>query len=238
MWDRTMPGASAWYAPQDQAHVGRIREQLPADTHGVRVLCGCESEYGGAGKVGISREVASQLDFVLMPMSHLHMKGYVEPLGLTSLEQVAALMVARFRELLALGLATGIAHPFLPCGYGDQTDAVLACISDAELRACFDLAAAAGVSIEITIGFFPGCRGGETPGFHDETFLRVLRLAKACGCVFHFASDTHALSGLGSVRSLQPYVDALGLRPGDLHPLVRSGRERARGRPRRAGASS
>ena len=220
MWDRTRPGASDWYRPQDLDHVVRTRELIPEDTCGVRVLVGCESEYCGDGKVGISPEAAAELDFVLLPMSHLHMKGFVEPPGTDTARDVADLMVRRFREVVGLGLATGIAHPFLPCGHVDEVDEIIGCIADGQFTECFGLAADAGVSIEITLGFFPGCRGPEPDGFHDDTFLRVLSLAKETGCRFHFASDAHRLDGIGDVRKLVPYVNALGLTRADITPLV------------------
>jgi len=49
----------------------------------------------------------------------------------------------------------------------------------------------------------------------------VYRLALEAGCVFHFASDTHSLAGMGRVRGLEPFVQQLGLTAANLHPLVR-----------------
>lgn len=220
LWDSSCPGASPWYTPQDLAHVLQIRSQLPPAADGVRVLCGCESEYGGPGRLGIGAAGKAKLDFVLLPMSHFHMRGFIVPTDLAEPADIAALLVQRFDAVVALGLADGIAHPFLPCGHSDKVDAVIGRIADDTFRGCFARAAQAGVSIEITLGFFPGCAAGEKEGFHDETFLRVLRLAKAAGCCFHFASDTHTLAGVGGVRKLAPYVEALGLTPRDIAPWV------------------
>lgn len=221
LWDNAMPGSSKWYAPQDFHHIMQIRDQIPADTHGVRVLVGCESEFCGAGKPGISRAVADQLDFVLLPMSHFHMKGFVLPEGVESDEDVARLMVQRFKELVESGLATGIAHPFLPFGYADRIDAIIASISDAEFRECFDRAAEAGISIEIHVSFFPSCRDKVRAGFHDDSFLRVLTIAKRCGCYFHFASDAHKLVDLDNVLLLEKYVQELGIDSDDILPCLR-----------------
>ena len=221
MWDSRVPGASDWYRPQSYEHICQIREQIPDETGGVRVLVGCETEYCGDGKVGVSREVAEQLDFVLIPMSHTHMKGFVEPPGIDGPQDVASLMVARFTEVAELGLATGIAHPFLPLGYKEQVDEIVSLISDGQFADCFGLAAARGVSIEVTTGFFPKLGDGETDGWHDATFLRVLALAKQAGCVFHFASDTHTLAGIGRCLALEPYAHTLGITRDDLLPLVR-----------------
>jgi len=220
MWDSRVPGASDWYRPQTFDHISQTRAQLPADTNGVRVLIGCETEYCGDGRIGISRETAEQLDFVLVPISHLHMKGFVVPAGDLAPARVAAVMVQRFNEVVGLGLATGIAHPFLPLGYRDVVDEVLGLIPDEQFLDSFGRAADAGVSIEVTIHDFPSLGDGETEGFHDESFLRVLTLAKQAGCVFHFASDTHTLAGVGSSLDLEPYVRSVGIGRSDVLPLA------------------
>jgi histidinol phosphatase-like PHP family hydrolase len=110
----------------------------------------------------------------------------------------------------------------MPCGHAERTDAIVGSISDEDFRACFTAAAQAGVSIEITTGFFPSLRSQDgIEGWQDETFLRVLHLAKACGCHFHFASDAHSLAAIGSVLRLAPFVDELGLTERDIHPRFR-----------------
>ena len=83
LWDAVCPGASAWYAPQHVEHVQRLRQQIRTNVNGVRTLFGCESEYCGDGKVGLSRGAAAAFDFVLLPMSHLHMKDFVVPADVT-----------------------------------------------------------------------------------------------------------------------------------------------------------
>ena len=75
-WDSNVPGASEWYKPQDFDHIMKIKDEIPQDTLGVKILIGCETEYCGYGKVGITKR-SLQLDFVLIPISHLHMEGFV-----------------------------------------------------------------------------------------------------------------------------------------------------------------
>ena len=221
LWDAAVPGASDWYRPQDLAHISRIRAQMPADTHGVRVLIGCETEYVGGGVVGISPEAAEGLDFVLVPHSHFHMEGFVRPAEIRAPREVAELMRQRFAEVVGLEVTTGVAHPFLPCGFSEQTDEIIGEIGDGEFTDVFARAAERGVSLEITTGAFPSINGGETEGFHDQTFLRVYGLGMEAGCVFHLASDTHSLAGMGRVPQLDRFVGQLGLGPHHLHPLVR-----------------
>jgi len=221
MWDASAPGASDWYRPQDFAHIAQGRAAIPADTCGVRVLFGCETEYTGGGVVGITPEVAAQLDYVLVPHSHFHMEGFVRSAAVNTPRGIAALMLQRFAEVIALEVTSGVAHPFMPCIFTERTDEIIGTISDAAFTDLFGRAAERRVSIEITTGVFPSLGGGETEGFHDETFLRVYSLALEAGCAFHGASDAHSLEKIGHVRKLEPFVRQLGLGPADFHPLVR-----------------
>jgi len=75
--------------------------------------------------------------------------------------------------------------------------------------------------MEVTTSFFPGLADGEQEGFHDETFLRVLSLARQAGCVFHFASDAHCLDRVGRSVDLEPYARTIGITRADLAPLLR-----------------
>jgi len=223
LWDSAIEGASDWYRPQNVEHVLQTRRLLPADPRGVRVLVGCETEYCGGGKAGLSRAAAERFDFVLLPFTHFHMQGFVAPAGLDTPRAVAYLMAERCREAVATGLATGLAHPFYPFGYSDYADEVLACLSDGELVDCFGLVARAGLSVEINVCMFPGATGQTRPGFHDETFLRVLALAAEAGCRFHFGSDAHAVSQMDAVRGLGSYASKVGIGPADILPLFRPG---------------
>lgn len=225
LWDAAVPGASDWYRPQDLTHVSRIREQIPADTSGVRVLVGCETEYVGDGKVGISPTAAAKFDYVLVPHSHFHMEGFVRPSEIDTPPAIAALLQQRFAEVVELDVTTGIPHPFLPCILPERIDEILGHISDAAFEDLFGRAAERGVSIEITVGAFPSLRSKEQEGWHDETFLRVYALARDAGCVFHFASDAHRLDGVGGATRLEPFVRELVLGREHLHPLVRGAYE-------------
>lgn len=222
MWDAAVPGATDWYASQDLEHILRIREQVPDDTQGVRVLVGCETEYCGGGKLGITPAAAERLDYVLIPHSHFHMKGFTVPEELRESADVAALLVRRFHEVVASGLASGVAHPFLTLGFEESLDRILALIPDEQFLDCFGRAAEADVSIEIHTGMFPALGRGKERHHSEETFLRILSLAKRAGCRFHFTSDAHKLDDLELVVRMEPYVAKLGIAPEDIHPLFRT----------------
>ena len=89
VWDREIPGASDWYAPQDFDHILAIRRQIPSDLHGVRLLIGAETEFAG-GKIALTRAHRDELDYVLVPHSHIHMVGLVLPRERVTDRQVAA----------------------------------------------------------------------------------------------------------------------------------------------------
>lgn len=78
-WDETVPGASPWYHDQSIAFQMQIKTQIPADTRGVKVLVGAETEYCGmSDTLGMGREGAlNNLDFLLIPHSHVHMRKFV-----------------------------------------------------------------------------------------------------------------------------------------------------------------
>jgi len=221
VWDSAVPGGGQWYRKQSLRHILQIRRQIPDDTRGLRVLVGCECEYCGDGKVSITPASAEQLDYVLVPISHFHIEPMVKPADVNTPKEMAALLIQRFREAIELEIATGIAHPLLAHGYERQCDEILSHICEGELLDAFGRAAELGVSIEVHFGMFPGAGKGETEGFHDETFLRVLSLAKQAGCCFHFASDAHHLENVTRAVKLEPYARAIGITPDDILPLLR-----------------
>ena len=117
------------------------------------------------------------------------------------------------------GLATAIAHPFLPCGFDEQFENAIASISDAEFAEAFGLAAERGVGIEITASFLLPRTDGTY--FASETPLRFLAIAKRCGCKFTFGSDAHDPERQKMLPYLAALADAIGLTESDLIPLLR-----------------
>lgn len=78
LWDEKVPGASGWYKNQMISYGLQLRDCLPADTCGVRVMIGTETEYFAVtDTLGLLAETAKQFDYVLVPHSHTHMRGVV-----------------------------------------------------------------------------------------------------------------------------------------------------------------
>ena len=102
IWDKAVPGASAWYAPQDVAHVLSIKEEYaslsPEERQGIKLYFGCEAEYVGQGRISLTPDSAKLFDYVLVSAHHFHMKNFVRPLELEETKAICRLMKERFLE--------------------------------------------------------------------------------------------------------------------------------------------
>ena len=231
MWENPEAEPSRWYAPQNLEHVLGLRDELAGIETGVRALVGCEADYAGPGRAGISPEAAAQLDFVLLPCSHFHMKGFVDQPGDDTPAALARHMTGFFRAAVATGLATVIPHPFVPCGHMQKCEAAHALISDGEFAELFARAVEAGVAIEIHPSFFPGIFRPDSPEWmpdgdpqqRDDAFIRMLTIARGAGVRFTLASDAHARGEIGATLRMRQVVEKLGLTACDFLPLAVSG---------------
>ena len=70
IWVNPKLQPSDWYRSQDATQTARLRADLASISTNVRVLVGCEAEMIAPGKIGLTREYAAQLDFVLLACSH------------------------------------------------------------------------------------------------------------------------------------------------------------------------
>lgn len=215
IWVNPGQPPSHWYRPQDETQTARLRADLSSVTTGIRVLVGCEAEMIAPGKIGLTPEYARQLDFVLLACSHLHMKTFVEQPASDAPRDVAAHLVRLFSAAVTSGMPTSIAHPFLPCGYMEQFDAIVAAIPDSEFLDAFGAAAEHGVGIEVTTGFLPA---PAQKSFSIDTPVRFLSLARQAGCRFTFATDAHDPEAQKRLPELMPLVEAVGITPKDILP--------------------
>ena len=214
-WDERVVGPSGWYAPQNTAH---IKEALPLPKEeGIRFLFGCETEMRADMTIGISRERFDELDFVIIPTTHMHMKEFTVPQEYAGkADMLAKLWIEKLEALLAMDLPfekIGIAHL---CCYliGGGEDALyqntLAALKDEDLRRVFALAAKKGVGIELNKGDFAFKHGAK------EDILRIFGIAKAEGCKFYFGTDSHNPEGfIGAEERFTTAIRLLGLTEGD-----------------------
>lgn len=153
-WDETLPGASSWYAPQDFAHISAAKPLPQAE--GVRFLFGCETELDRFLTLGVSKERFSAFDFIVIPTTHFHMRGYtLSEEELQNAETRAIAWVKRLDAVLSMPLPfhkIGLAH--LTCGLiaptREEYREVLQHLPAAEMERLFKKAATLGV----------GCRHG------------------------------------------------------------------------------
>ncbi len=217
IWENKAARPSDWYRPQDENNISRLRAELSEISTSIRTLVGCEADMRAPGEFSISREFASELDHVLLSCSHFHMRDFVEQPPGHEPGDIARHLLRFFRAGIKSGLASAIAHPFLPCGHVDRFDSIISEISDAEFSEAFTEAARLEVGIEITTAFLPKAAAP----FSLETPVRLLSLAKEAGCLFTFGTDAHAPEQQRRLGELDYFARRLELSGKDLIPILR-----------------
>ncbi len=188
-WDSSVPGVSDWYSSQNFEHIKKILP-LPKDG-GVRFLFGCETEMNLFGTVGISRELYDEFDFVIIPTTHFHMRGYtLTDEELESPRARANAWIKRFDTLLSLDIPfkkVGVAH--LICAFigmtKDTVHETVAAIPESEMYRLFKRSAEVGVGIELNASAM------RCAVKHFEILMKPFVIAKECGCKFYLGTDAH-----------------------------------------------
>lgn len=208
------PPLTSFYQTQDRAH---INKSLPLP-QGERTefLFGAETEMTYNFKIGVGNKTLSELDFIIIPTTHLHMKGFAISLeDAASPERRAAVWVEKFKALLSAKLPfgkIGVAH--LACGLIAPTREefleVMRLLPEQDLRSLFRRSAELGLGIEINQSDF---------AYKDEeaeTVLRPFLIAKSEGAKFYLGSDAHTPDGFKrTVATFNKAIDALSLKESD-----------------------
>lgn len=219
MWDPAVPGASDWYAVQTYE---RTKSALPLpQSDKVKFLFGCETEMDRNCVIGVSAQTMKELDFIIVPTTHLHMDGFTLD-GSEGAEERAKLWIKRFDALLDAPMPfekTGIAH--LTCSLiwnrGDYLE-VLKRIPLSEYHRLFERAAKAGLGIELN---FPAYGMSASKA---ETELVPYKIAKEEGCRFYLGGDAHNPKDLAIGRkNFDAMIDALGLTEDDKILMLQGG---------------
>ena len=132
-------------------------------------------------------------------------------------EKLREFMLGRFRAACKIKLAvpTAICHPLYPI-LSDFEQQVVDGITDSELGECFKLASENDKAIEIHACLYRKGTKCNRDGL-SPSYLRVLGIAKECGCKFTFGSDAHAPFQWEHHRQrAQAMADALGLTEEDI----------------------
>ncbi len=200
-WDSAVAGASKWYAPQNFEH---ISASLPLPrAEGIDFLFGAETDIDKHLTLGIPISRFDDLDFVVIPTTHLHMTRFtIEEADSQVNERVAALWAERLEALLTMPIPfhkVGIAH--LVCYlFNNRTREdylkSLDLIPSEKMEELFSLAAERGCGIELNM---------TDMSFSDseaDTVLRPFRIAKSYGCKFYLGSDAHGPSAFKDAKDI------------------------------------
>jgi len=213
-WDEKVEGASDWYAQQNYAHICEAKPLPQRD--GVRFLFGCETELNRFLTVGVSKERLDCFDFIVIPTTHFHMRGYtLAEEEIVDAQARAKAWVKRLDAVLNMDLPfykIGLAH--LTCGLiapvRSEFLKVMDLIPEVDMRNLFKKAAQLGVGIELN---------SSDMSFADrerETVLRPYRIAKECGCKFYLGSDAHIPTELDEAKKIfERAIDLLDLQEED-----------------------
>ena len=231
MWDNGKGYSIASYERHQTnfARLIRVKEDIAKCTipDGLRVFVGCESDFTADSTLGVSREVAAQLDFVLVAQAHTHFPEICPSpyrddriaCGKFSLEAFKRLMKHPDADII-----TAVPHPmgthFVGADGGDAD--ILAAISDAEFREAFLMAADKNIGIEINgciVMFacsFTNTDVNDLDAIKNLEYFRMFSVAKEAGCKFTFGSDAHSQSAVEHFKYAQAMADALCLTDDDV----------------------
>ena len=190
-WDSDIP-----FIKEKNHYVGqnfdRISSCKPLPSgDGVNMLFGCESDMDYKNTLGIPQKRFDDFDFMIVPTTHMHMKGFSIEEKNDSNEARARLWVERLDALLSMDLPfkkVGIAHLatiLINKRSKEDLEETLNLIPGDEMERLFSKAASLGVGIELNY---------DDMLFRDadeKSTLRMFHIAKSCGCKFYCGSDAH-----------------------------------------------
>lgn len=221
-WDSASGDAGKWYATQNFDHISKILPLPKRD--GINLLFGCEGDMNKDLVVGVPCERHSAFDFMVIPTTHMHMKGFaIHEEDFLIAERCAKLWVERLDALLSSPLPfhkVGIAHLacYLINKKSDQDYLhTLDLIPDDEMHRLFEKAAKLRVGIELNQDDM------RLAAKHGQTVLRPFRIAKEEGCKFYLGSDSHHPEEFtNALHYFNWAIDALGLTEDDKIDFLRS----------------
>lgn len=216
-WDEAVPGApNDFYEIQNYPF---ITQELPLPkSDSVRVLFGCETEYCGGDKVGVSKEKWDKFDFIIIPPNHYHMDVPVTGRKLNTPEEAGLFFSERMLELTKADLPwkkIGIAHmtdPLIyPQGGEEGREKAYESVDFDILREAFTFFAKAGAGIELNDDSF------RTEWTLTYKGLAIYRLARDCGCKFYRGSDAHGPGSLNTCKWMTEATKLLELTEKELY---------------------
>lgn len=188
-WSENVPVKQGWkaegfYLKQNYPYISQILP-LPQEDN-IKFMFGCEADIDQDLNLGIKKEEFDYFDFVIISTNHLHMFPFL------SIEETASNLMRRFQALADMDLPfgkIGLAHPTCKLIAPDeQTKDVLDSISDTAFINIFNKFAKKRIGVELNKVDFD--LRSVSPD-NIKASLRVLKIAKNCGCKFYLGSDAH-----------------------------------------------
>lgn len=211
-WDETVAGASAWYSNQNFTHISSALPLPQADD--LQFSFGAETEMDKHFTLAASKENIAKLDFLIVPTTHMHMKGFTIPLTAVTPKKRAALWLKRLDALLKMNLPwqkTGIAH--LTCNHisdAATVHEVISLIDKDKMYSLFKKCADLGAGIELNFNSFL------LTDENRDILLAPYRLAREAGCKFYLGSDAHSANALKSAKdNFENIITLLDLKEAD-----------------------
>ncbi len=185
----------------------------------VGFLFGCEIDYfPSVGAPYISPEESLQFDYILFASSHiLNYPHMYTSYDLNSPDVLRRLTIERFVAACSLDypVPMGICHPLYPICSPYQAE-IIDGMSDSCLKELFSMAAEKQISVEIHACLYRKDTPLNEEGL-SEHYLRILSMAKSCGCKFHFGSDAHEPKAFVGVHDkLRRAAELIGVTEADL----------------------
>ena len=212
-WETTVEGASQWYSDQGYERLQKTRDDLARiDTMGINVLVGAEGEYAQE-LLAVNSNSIKYLDYLIVPHSHTHMRGFVLPRDCVGIpEKHAEYLVRSFISLCNHEMREyifGIAHPMYPIGDNAEYAAqVYSFITDEMLDKCASAARENDMAIEANLSVI-----SQIP---DNTpYRRFFAACKKAGCKFYIGSDAHTPNRLELHQSQGELIQRIGMTEDD-----------------------
>lgn len=215
LWDSKIEGVSKWYEPQNVEHVLTLKERLPKEMDGVRILFGCETEFTHEGKLCLAEESFDLFDYVLVPHSHTHMQVVVPRELVANNELHAKFLMDSFMRLVTHPLAPkilSVAHPFVAGTQHGIYNDVQRLIPDSYLFEAFTAANENGVAIEMNGSCLVYQMEYDIPRCE---YVRIYSIAHACECRFTYGSDSHGCDNDRKLKVVEKFLDQCGIRDGE-----------------------
>lgn len=212
-WDAAVP--SNWEA-------GSFYHELKLDFEFIRGYCplpqadqcrfyfGCETDMDGDRVIGIPKERWDDFDFIIVPTSHMHLRGFTVPDCDLPLEVRRETVIKRAEAFLNADLPwgkVGLAH--LTSGGTDVE--TIAAISDGEWKRIFEGCRDRGCGVELNVSLKSLADPEES-----KTLLHPYMIAKKLGCKFYLGSDAHTTDAhVKAMGRFNLVVDLLDLEESD-----------------------